>query len=80
METLPTHSILAGPEALFWIIDTRVSGAEGSAQNFGHGIHRCVGAKLAEEIESNEEWKAQPAQREVARGDVLATVREMLAR
>jgi len=39
-----------------------------------------LGAKLAEEIESNEEWKAQPAQREVARGDVLATVREMLAR
>jgi histidyl-tRNA synthetase len=39
-----------------------------------------LGSKLAEEIESNEEWKAQPAQREVARADVLATVREMLAR
>ena len=39
-----------------------------------------LGARLAAEIESNEEWKAQPAQREIARGDVLATVREMLAR
>jgi histidyl-tRNA synthetase len=39
-----------------------------------------LGAKLAEEIESNEEWKAQPAQREIASGDVVATVREMLAR
>ena len=35
---------------------------------------------LAAEIESNEEWKAQPAQREVPRAGVLATVREMLAR
>jgi histidyl-tRNA synthetase len=39
-----------------------------------------LGAKQAEEIESNEEWKAQPAQREVPRADVLAAVREMLAR
>lgn len=40
----------------------------------------ALGTKLAAKIESNEEWKAQPAQREVARGDVLATVREMLDR
>ena len=39
-----------------------------------------LGSKLAEEIESNEEWKAQPAQREIPVGDVVATVREMLAR
>jgi len=39
-----------------------------------------LGSKLAEEIESNEEWKAQPAQREIPRDEVLATVREMLAR
>ena len=39
-----------------------------------------LGSKLAEEIESNEEWKAQPAQREIPAGDVVATVREMLAR
>ncbi len=38
-----------------------------------------LGARLASEIESNEEWKAQPAQREVARGDALATIREILA-
>ena len=39
-----------------------------------------LGSKLAEEIESNEEWKAQPAQREVASGDVVSTVLGMLAR
>jgi len=39
-----------------------------------------LGSKLAEEIESNEEWKAQPAQREIPKGDVVATVQEMLAR
>ncbi len=39
-----------------------------------------LGSKLAEEIESNEEWKAQPAQREIPQGDLVATVREMLAR
>ena len=39
-----------------------------------------LGSKLAEEIESNEEWKAQPAQREIPASDVVATVREMLAR
>lgn len=39
-----------------------------------------LGAKLAGEIDSNEEWKAQPAQREVPRGRVLATVRAMLDR
>jgi histidyl-tRNA synthetase len=37
-----------------------------------------LGARLASEIESNEEWKAQPAQREVARGEALATIRQML--
>ncbi|MEL6678060.1 MAG: histidine--tRNA ligase [Pseudomonadota bacterium] len=39
-----------------------------------------LGAKLAAEIESNAEWKAQPAQTEVARGDLVAEVRAMLAR
>ncbi|MFQ8430838.1 histidine--tRNA ligase [Amaricoccus sp. W119] len=38
-----------------------------------------LGAKLAAEMESHEDWKAQPAQREVARGDLVAQVRAMLA-
>ncbi len=39
-----------------------------------------LGSKLAEEIESNEEWKSQPAQREIPAADVVETVRGMLAR
>ena len=39
-----------------------------------------LGARLATEINSNEEWKSQPAQREVARGDLVAEVRKILAR
>ncbi len=39
-----------------------------------------LGAKLASEIESNEEWKSQPAQREIPRGNLVAAVQEMLAR
>jgi histidyl-tRNA synthetase len=38
-----------------------------------------LGAKLAESA-SLEEWKAQPAQVEVARADLVATVRSILAR
>ena len=38
-----------------------------------------LGAKLASEV-SHEEWKSQPAQTEVARGDLVQAVREMLAR
>ena len=33
-----------------------------------------LGKRLAAEIESNEEWKAQPAQQEIARGDLVAYV------
>ncbi len=40
----------------------------------------ALGARLAAEIETNEEWKSQPAQIEVARGEVVAQVRAMLAR
>ena len=39
-----------------------------------------LGAKLAGEIESNDEWKAQPAQREVPRADLVEAVRAMLDR
>ncbi len=40
-----------------------------------------LGAKLSSEIETSEEWrKGQPAQVAVGRGDLVAQVREMLAR
>jgi len=37
-----------------------------------------LGKKLAAEIQSNEEWKEQPALEEIARGDLLAYVRKKL--
>lgn len=40
----------------------------------------ALGARLAAEIETNEEWKAQPAQKTIARSDLVAEVRAMLAR
>ncbi len=40
----------------------------------------ALGARLAAEIETNEEWKAQPAQTTVARSDLVAEVRAMLDR
>ncbi len=40
----------------------------------------ALGARLAAGLSTHEEWKAQPAQIEVARGDLVAEVRAMLAR
>ncbi len=40
----------------------------------------ALGARLAAEIETNADWKAQPAQVEAPRGDLVAAVRAMLAR
>ena len=40
----------------------------------------ALGARLAAEIETHEEWKAQPAQVTVAREDLVAEVRAMLSR
>ncbi|MEM7057362.1 MAG: histidine--tRNA ligase [Pseudomonadota bacterium] len=40
----------------------------------------ALGARLAAEIETNEEWKAQPAQKTIARADLVAEVRAMLGR
>jgi len=39
----------------------------------------ALGKKLAAEIASNEEWKAQPAQQEIGRGDLVAFVGAHLA-
>lgn len=40
----------------------------------------ALGARLASEIETSEEWKAQPAQKEIARVDLVAEVKAMIAR
>ena len=40
----------------------------------------ALGARLSAEIETAEEWKAQPAQIEIKRGDLVAEVRKMIAR
>ena len=40
----------------------------------------ALGKALAANITTNEEWKAQPAQMEIARGDLVAEVRKMIAR
>ena len=40
----------------------------------------ALGARLAAEIESHEAWRAQPAQVEAPRADLVAAVRAMLAR
>jgi histidyl-tRNA synthetase len=40
----------------------------------------ALGARLAANIETHEDWKAQPAQVEVPRADVVAQVKAMLAR
>lgn len=40
----------------------------------------ALGKVLAANIETNEEWKAQPAQIEIQRGDLVAEVQKMIAR
>ncbi len=40
----------------------------------------ALGARLSAEIETTEEWKAQPAQIEIKRADLVAEVRKMIAR
>ncbi len=40
----------------------------------------ALGARLSAEIETAEEWKAQPAQIEIKRSDLVAEVRKMIAR
>ncbi len=40
----------------------------------------ALGARLAADIQTNEEWKSQPAQMEIPRADLVAEVKAMLAR
>jgi len=40
----------------------------------------ALGARLAAEIETNDDWKAQPAQMEINRADLVSEIRKMIAR
>jgi len=40
----------------------------------------ALGKVLAQNISTNEEWKAQPAQLEINRSDLVSEVRKMIAR
>ena len=40
----------------------------------------ALGARLAAEIETNDDWKAQPAQMEIDRSDLVTEVKKMIAR
>ena len=55
-----------------------IQGADEAAAGMVQIKDLILGAKIAQEA-SLEEWKSQPAQREVPRADLVATVRAMLA-
>ena len=57
-----------------------IEGADERAQGVVTLKDLALGARLAAEIETHEEWKAQPAQISVNRADLVAEVRKMLAR
>ena len=40
----------------------------------------ALGARLAADITTNDDWKAQPAQMEIKREDLVAEVKKMIAR
>jgi len=40
----------------------------------------ALGARLAAEMETNEEWKSQPAQMEIKRSDLVEEVSKMISR
>ncbi|SDE15266.1 histidyl-tRNA synthetase [Paracoccus isoporae] len=56
-----------------------IQGGDEAARGIVQLKDLILGAKLAAEV-SHEEWKSQPAQAEAPRGDLVAAVREMLAR
>jgi histidyl-tRNA synthetase len=57
-----------------------IEGADERAQGIVTLKDLALGARLAAEIETHEEWKAQPAQITVPRADLVAEVRKMLTR
>jgi len=57
-----------------------IEGADEKARGVVQIKDLALGARLAAEVETNEEWKAQPAQMEIARGDLVTEVAKMIAR
>jgi histidyl-tRNA synthetase len=57
-----------------------IEGGDERAQGIVTLKDLALGTRLAAEIETNEEWKTQPAQITVPRADLVAEVRKMLAR
>ncbi|MEM6618363.1 MAG: histidine--tRNA ligase [Pseudomonadota bacterium] len=57
-----------------------IEGADERARGVVQIKDLALGARLSAEIETPEEWKAQPAQQEIARGDLVSQVRAMIAR
>ena len=57
-----------------------IEGADERARGVVQLKDLALGARLAANIETREDWQAQPAQMEIARGDLVAEVRAMLAR
>ncbi|MEO1562921.1 MAG: histidine--tRNA ligase [Pseudomonadota bacterium] len=57
-----------------------IEGSDEHAQGIVQLKDLALGARLAAEIETPEEWKAQPAQISVSRSNLVAEVRKMLAR
>ena len=57
-----------------------IEGSDEAARGVVQLKDLALGARLAANIETHEDWKAQPAQIEVPRADVVAQVRAMLAR
>jgi len=57
-----------------------IEGSDEKAQGVLQLKDLALGARLAAEIETPEEWKAQPAQMTVSRNDLVAEVQKMIAR
>jgi hypothetical protein len=57
-----------------------IEGADEKARGVVQIKDLALGARLAADIETREDWKAQPAQMEIARVDLVAEVRAMIAR
>ena len=57
-----------------------IEGSEEHARGVVQIKDLALGARLAADIESHEEWRAQPAQIEVPRADLVSSVRSIIAR
>jgi len=57
-----------------------IEGADEHARGFVQLKDLALGARLAASMTTNEEWKAQPAQIEVRRTDLVTEVKKMIAR